>query len=87
MLKEQLLFVPQGNLYGFSHPVGWFVLFSKLMILRYRMWIWAWDPGLTAAPERCKNKKINKKNKIKNSPLCKPYASTAITSFWLTFLV
>lgn len=80
MLKRQLLVVPWGNLYGFSHPLVWIFLLSKLMVLKYG--IWAWDAGLPVSGQRCKNERINK-----NHALCKPYASTGITSCWLIFLM
>lgn len=76
MLKGQWLFVPHGNLYGFSHRVGWIFLLLKLMVLKYR--IPDWDTGLTASGQRCKKEPMNK-----NHAPCKPYTSHRNYFMWV----
>lgn len=45
-----------GKPIGLSHPMGWIILPSKLVILRNRRWVWAWNAGLPAAWEILKKK-------------------------------
>lgn len=76
MFKRQLLFIPQRNLYGFSHPVGCTTRLSMLMILRHRKWARALDACITA--------EWDGRKKNKNNPL---YASPAVASCCLTLLM